>query len=165
MPDLVHRFQRLNAYERDSGGSILASLDSIPDAKRSGQPAIKAINLAAHIQAARLEWNARLTGRPSVDLMFFDHAEIGQVEQLTAEANERWDAYIQELTPAELDRIAHYNNMQGQPNRCAAADILTHVFNHGSYHRGQIAMLVTQAGGERAVTDFIFYAYREPEAD
>ena len=84
MPDLVHRFQRLNAYERDSGGSILASLDSIPDAKRSGQPAIKAINLAAHIQAARLEWNL------SVDSMI----------KGAKPSSSRWWAAINPATPA-----------------------------------------------------------------
>ncbi len=164
MSGLVRRFQRLQAYERECGGAVLASLDSVPDAHR-GEPAIqKALNLAAHVQAARAEWLARLTGSRGVDALFFERAELGDVERMTAEADEKWERFLDELTEAELDRLARYTNMKGHPQECLVADILTHVVNHASYHRGQIAVLVAQAGGAPAVTDFIFYAYREPES-
>ena len=68
-----------------------------------------------------------------------------------------------ELTESELRRVASYTNTQGQPHEGVVADVLTHVVNHASYHRGQIAVLVREAGGRPAVTDFIFFAYREPE--
>jgi len=35
--------------------------------------------------------------------------------------------------------------------------ILSHVIIHGGYHRGQIAILLRQAGSDPAVTDFIAY--------
>lgn len=34
-------------------------------------------------------------------------------------------------------------------------------FEHSSYHRGQIALLLRSAGAEPAVTDFLFWT-REP---
>lgn len=163
MSDLVHRVQRLHAYEHDAGGSVLASLDSIPHSKRPTPESQRAFNTAAHIQAARLIWLARLTGTPGPTEVFFEHAEIGDVERMTAEADTGWDRYANNLADAEIARVAHYANMRGEAHHCPVADIVTHVFNHGSYHRGQIAMLVAQAGGEPAVTDFIFYAYREPD--
>ena len=164
MSALVDRFQRLQAYERDSGSAVLASLASVPASKRTGTAITRAMALAAHIQAARLLWLHRLTGtgeRP--EAVFFDTMTLGEVEHMTADADEAWRTYADELTDAELGRVARYANLQGQPHECVVGDVLTHVINHGSYHRGQIAMLVKQAGGTPAVTDFIFFAYREPE--
>ncbi len=163
MSGLVARFQRLQAYERDCGASVLASLDSVPDARRSEAPGARAFALAAHIQAARLLWLARLTADAPPDRVFFDSVELGDIERLTAEADARWDRYADDLTPAELARVARYTSLAGNAQQCPVADILTHVCSHGAYHRGQVAMLVAQAGGEPATTDFIFFAYREPD--
>jgi uncharacterized damage-inducible protein DinB len=40
-------------------------------------------------------------------------------------------------------------------------DILTQLFGHSSYHRGQVALLIRDLGGEPAVTDYVFWV-REP---
>ncbi|MEO1534225.1 MAG: DinB family protein [Planctomycetota bacterium] len=162
MMDAVDRFQRQQAYERDCGASVLASLDSVPDANRPDAAGARAFAIAAHIQAARLLWLSRLTGSAAPPRIFFDRVELGEVERMTAEADAGWDRYIDELAPERLSDVTRYTSMAGNTQECPVADILTHVFNHGMYHRGQIAILVTQAGGEAAVTDFIFFAYREP---
>ncbi|MGP1273220.1 MAG: DinB family protein [Phycisphaerales bacterium] len=164
MSGLVARFQRVQAYERECGRAVLTSLASVAASRRTEPSICRAMALAAHIQAARLLWLHRLTGtgeRP--EAVFFDTMTLGEVERMTAEADEAWRSYADELTESELGRVARYANLQGQPHECAVADVLTHVVNHASYHRGQIAMLVRQAGGTPAVTDFIFFAYREPE--
>lgn len=44
------------------------------------------------------------------------------------------------------------------PFRNSVVDLLTQVFTHGQYHRGQIAKMVGRAGGTPASTDFIVYA-------
>ena len=163
MSDLVGRFQRLQAYERDCSASVLASLDSVPDDRRTDAPGIRAFALAAHIQAARLLWLSRLAGTPAPDRIFFDRAELGEIERMTADADAGWDRFVDNLSIEELGSIARYTSQAGNAHECTAADIITHVINHGTYHRGQIAMLVAQASGEPAVSDFIFYAYREPE--
>jgi uncharacterized damage-inducible protein DinB len=36
-------------------------------------------------------------------------------------------------------------------------DVLTQLFGHSWYHRGQIAILVRQAGGTPALTDLIYF--------
>jgi uncharacterized damage-inducible protein DinB len=57
----------------------------------------------------------------------------------------------------ELAREVAYRNSAGQAFRNSVADILCQVVLHGSYHRGQIAQLVRQGGGEPAPTDYIGY--------
>lgn len=45
--------------------------------------------------------------------------------------------------------------------RYVVEDILTQLFGHSWYHRGQIALLVRACGGQPAETDFVFWT-REP---
>lgn len=164
MISLSDHARRLHAYERDCGRAVLESLASVPAARRTEPALVRACGLAAHIQAARLLWLWRLGGpaeRP--ERVMFDAATVGEVERMTAEADVAWDGYCGELTEGELSRVARYQDLRGMPHECAVRDVLTHVGNHSTYHRGQIAMLVKQAGGTPAVTDFIFFAYREPE--
>jgi uncharacterized damage-inducible protein DinB len=54
-----------------------------------------------------------------------------------------------------------YQSLDSGRFRNRVEEVLTQLFGHSWYHRGQIAMLVRAAGGEPAVTDFIFWC-REP---
>ena len=55
----------------------------------------------------------------------------------------------------DLSRDFAYTNTKGQQFRSRLSDVALHVAFHGVYHRGQIAALVRQHGGEPASTDFI----------
>ena len=46
----------------------------------------------------------------------------------------------------------------GEPHRSTVREIVAHVALHGSYHRGQIALLVREGGGTPLPTDFIVWA-------
>jgi uncharacterized damage-inducible protein DinB len=62
--------------------------------------------------------------------------------------------------PEALAREVEYQTSTGQVFRSTAADILSQIVLHGSYHRGQIALLTRQAGGAPVATDYIVYARR-----
>lgn len=59
---------------------------------------------------------------------------------------------------AYLDSIIHYKNMKGLEFSQPAEDILFHVVNHGTYHRGQLITMLRQLGFEKfPVLDLIAY--------
>jgi uncharacterized damage-inducible protein DinB len=72
-----------------------------------------------------------------------------------------WNQYLATLTDDGLEKVFEYTSYEGQRFRNSIGDILTQLFAHSSYHRGQIAALVRTMGGEPAVTDFVYWA-REP---
>jgi uncharacterized damage-inducible protein DinB len=72
--------------------------------------------------------------------------------------------YVDELEEADLTREIDYTNTAGRAFRSRVDDILTHVALHGSYHRGQLAMLARQGGGEPASTDYIAFVRGAPAA-
>ncbi len=61
----------------------------------------------------------------------------------------------------ELARVFEYQSYEGPRFRNTIEEILTQLFGHSWYHRGQIAQLIRSVGAEPAVTDFVFWA-REP---
>jgi uncharacterized damage-inducible protein DinB len=73
----------------------------------------------------------------------------------------QWSEYLSQLDDAALGRVFEYQSYEGLRFRNTIEEILTQLFGHSWYHRGQIAQLVRSLGAEPAVTDFVFWA-REP---
>jgi uncharacterized damage-inducible protein DinB len=63
--------------------------------------------------------------------------------------------WIRLIATDDLSRDFAYTNSKGQQFWNKISDVAVHVGFHRVYHRGQIAMLVRQYGGEPAYTDFI----------
>ncbi|MFL5508025.1 MAG: DinB family protein, partial [Gemmatimonadaceae bacterium] len=57
-----------------------------------------------------------------------------------------------------------YKNSAGEQFTSSVENILTHVFMHGSYHRGQVASLVRAGGDTPSPTDYIFFTRGSPAA-
>jgi uncharacterized damage-inducible protein DinB len=55
-------------------------------------------------------------------------------------------------------------NSAGQAFTSTVEDILLHVCLHGQYHRGQVALLLREAGAAPATTDYIAFARGAPTA-
>ena len=66
-----------------------------------------------------------------------------------------WMRLLGALDDDGLHESVAYRNSKGEFWTSTIADILTHVALHASYHRGQIAAAVREAGGEPAYTDYV----------
>jgi len=60
-----------------------------------------------------------------------------------------------ELTEDDLGHILSYKNMKGVAARKSFAGLLVTFFNHQTHHRGQATTLLSQAGMDVGVTDFV----------
>jgi uncharacterized damage-inducible protein DinB len=118
----------------------------------------EATRLYAHVAAAEHIWVSRLEGRMPVHPVWPDLP----LEAAAALATESLAGLriIADAPPDALAREVEYQTTAGQAFRNTIADILSHVALHGSYHRGQIALLTRQGGAAPVATDFIVYARR-----
>jgi uncharacterized damage-inducible protein DinB len=134
---------------------VLAAIASI-DASRPERA--EATRLYAHVAAAEHIWLSRLKGRPPVHPVW---PELS-LETAAALAKENLAGLrgAADVPPEDLARHVEYRTTTGQSFRSTAVDILSQVALHGSYHRGQIALLTRQAGGAPVATDYIVYARR-----
>ena len=56
-----------------------------------------------------------------------------------------------------LDAPVAYTNSSGTAFETPLRDILTHVVNHGTHHRAQIALVLREAGIAPPATDYIYF--------
>lgn len=70
-------------------------------------------------------------------------------------------SFITQLTAERLDEIVSYTNLAGEPFAAPLWQMLRHVVNHSTYHRGQLATILRQLGSPAPATDLIvFYRAR-----
>lgn len=62
---------------------------------------------------------------------------------------------------AFLETTIAYKNMKGDSFENRVEEILFHVVNHGTYHRGQIISLLRQSGVEQVVSTDMIVWFRE----
>ncbi|MFO0848668.1 MAG: DinB family protein [Gemmataceae bacterium] len=163
MPNsFADQYRRWFEYETDAHAKVLASLATVPSDRRPGPEFKRAVNLFAHVTGARQIWLFRLGVIPNPpEHLFPECAEFEPLAQHWEDVRQKWADYFGRLTDAELDRVFEYTSFDGGRFRNRIGDVLTQLFGHSWYHRGQIAMLVKQAGGTPAVTDLIYWC-REP---
>ena len=116
----------------------------------------QATRLYAHIAAADHVWLARLQSRTPVHAIW-PELSLDAAASLATESVAGLRA-IAMREEDDLEEMVEYQNSTGHPFRSRIVDMLTHVAMHGSYHRGQIALLVRQGDGTPSLTDYIAYA-------
>ena len=128
-----------------------ATYESFHSLEVMTEPPERAVAIIAHIAAAQRLWLERaLSSKQSVAVWpGWSLAETAtQYSSVLAE----WTHLI---ATDDLSREVVYTNTKGLQFRNSLGDVALHVAFHGAHHRGQIALLVRQHGGEPAYTDFI----------
>jgi uncharacterized damage-inducible protein DinB len=164
VPTLIDQYRRWFEYEKDSHRKVLESLETVPEGSRDSEPYRKALNIMGHIVAARLAWMNRIDPAFERPASIFPTGVTLDGLLADLDSMERvWTDYLGRLTDPEVQRVLTYRTTEGDWYRTAIVDVLTHIYGHSLYHRGQIASLVRAAGGEPAMTDFIFWVRERAE--
>lgn len=110
-------------------------------------------SLFCHIQNAHRIWNARILGNaPGVAVW-----DVNPVDTNAAHIRENYETTVQILNTLPFEKIITYKTFKGDAYTNTIQDILFHVSNHSTHHRGQIMSDFRQSGIQPIVTDYIFY--------
>lgn len=128
---------------------------------KSSFPSVRAT--LEHIMWAEWLWLERWQGRSHSGQL------AGEAKDLAA-TRSRWNqieadlqGFVRGLGAADLDRVITYKNTKGQEFSNPMRQMLQHLVNHGTYHRGQVTMMLRQLGATPLATDLIAF-YRENAA-
>lgn len=113
----------------------------------------KSLKLLNHTLNAQEIWNARIEERPCPTGVW----EIRDTEKLKEINAENFRTTLQILTSINLDKTIRYKNSKGEAFTNTVQDILFHIVNHSTYHRGQIATDCKLNDISPLVSDYIFY--------
>lgn len=143
---LTHLFKYNNWATERTANSILDLDEILPNAVR----------LLSHIISAQQIWLNRITGIQS-NISLWDNFIIDESILKSVELTNQWINLLEGKETSFLEKRIHYQNSDGEKFESSIKDITTQVLNHSTYHRAQIALLVRQAKGTPAITDYIVY--------
>jgi uncharacterized damage-inducible protein DinB len=110
----------------------------------------------AHILMADRVWLARVSGRELAD----PREQKEPIEIEWPRVQQEWEARLNALTDKDLLEVIAYKDLKGNPYETPLWQIVMHVVNHGTLHRGQVMAMFRQLGVAPPGTDLILY-YRE----
>jgi uncharacterized damage-inducible protein DinB len=105
-----------------------------------------------HIHGADRIWLARVLGSAIT--------QEEPIEQAWPEISRRWIEFADSMNDADLTRMVPYKDLRGNDHQTPLWQIVLHVVNHATLHRGQAMAMFRQLGAVPPPTDLIFY-YRE----
>jgi uncharacterized damage-inducible protein DinB len=118
----------------------------------------------AHIWAVEWVWLERVQGRsPASFPDTRDFTDLASLRPRWAEVEERWLEYASRLDQSALDEEIEYKTLSFGPSLNSRWQMMQHVVNHGTYHRGQVTTLLRQLDAKSVGTDLITF-YRERKA-
>lgn len=128
-----------------------ATIDLLVENKTNLPP--KAIEIYSHMINAHHVWNARILGKKP----FFKVWQTHSVEVFSEMNDENYLISKKILDNNELEKIISYQNNKGEAYQNTIKDIMFHIINHSSYHRGQVMLLVRNAGLGTIPTDYLLF--------
>ena len=155
---MIDQYRRWFTYERDVHRTTLESLTRLDEAQKAAAYFQNAVYIFAHQIAARRMWLFRFGVTAEKVELFPSDVKVETLPALIEQMESDWNQYLSTLSDEDLQRVFEYTSYEGKRFRNSIGDILTQLFGHSWYHRGQIAALVRAMGGEPAVTDFVFWA-------
>ncbi|MGG9970262.1 DinB family protein [Ferruginibacter sp. SUN002] len=70
----------------------------------------------------------------------------------------QWKEWVDAAGENQLQHVFAYQNSKKEQFKQPVTEVLMHMFNHGTYHRGQIVTIFHQLGVDKIPgTDFILY--------
>lgn len=135
LADMLH-------YDAWANGQVLKAAVDEPNVLR----------LLGHLAQAKRIWLLRVQGTETAQMDLWPRLTLEALRQSLPQTDGRWIAHLATESP---QRLVQYRNQTGKTFVTPVKDIVIHAANHGTYHRGQLASAVKNAGGMPAVTDYI----------
>ncbi len=108
-----------------------------------------------HVFAADRVWLARVQGQTPAKFDPETDMRLATLQSDWPGILDRWLAFAH-----EPDRVAEYKDLKGNSHRTPVWQIVLHLVNHGTHHRGQVSGMLRAMGKTPPVLDLIHF-YRQ----
>jgi uncharacterized damage-inducible protein DinB len=178
---LVLHLRSLASYDAWATRAVLAECKALGKDKYRAHAGLcfRSIHgLLCHMFMGSKLWLHRVQGIPADNLLKFwdsdyamphstSHAyesifdSLEQVERNMAAQTVEWQALLEKWIDEDLAKDVSYVITSGEAASALLGVTVSHVFNHGIYHRGQITAAIYQLGGTPLSIDYTAFYFAE----
>jgi uncharacterized damage-inducible protein DinB len=157
---------QLSAYNIWANQLLFDTINKLPGEKQKQELSSSFRSLYAtvlHMLDAESIWWQRMKLqeriiRPSDDFK----GDMKELSNNLLHQNRQWSEWIANANEHQLDHVFQYQNFKREQFKQPIYQMLLHVLNHGTYHRGQLVNMLRQLGVEKIPgTDFIEWSRRK----
>jgi uncharacterized damage-inducible protein DinB len=132
-------------YTRDLGNSFRSVRDTV-----------------VHMYAGEWVWYSRWTGHsPTAFPDFEDFPDLDAIRDPWNLQEQKVRLFVGSLGDAGMARVIEYTTFKGDPSRSIFWQMLQHVVNHATFHRGQVTTMLRQMGMAAPKSQDLITYYRE----
>ncbi|MBK7436408.1 MAG: DinB family protein [Saprospiraceae bacterium] len=158
-------FQEIASYNIWANQTVTEWLRALPE-EQWNQPItssfVSIASTALHIVGAETIWLDRLLEKENpVWLPGVFRGSRTALLMLWAESSENLKSFVDQFDSLEMDRTLSFKRINGDPVIMKHYHIFAHVFNHSTYHRGQLVTMLRQVGYEGISSTDMLHFFRE----
>lgn len=159
---LASQLERFLAYHGWAYNRLLAGLEALDEDSYRAPCGLffgSVHGTLNHLAVADRIWLARVRHEPPP----FTRLDVEAVSERSALAGfladgvHAWRVLLSAQDDRSLGLPLAYRNMRGEPLLKPLADIVLHLVNHGTHHRGQISAALTALGQPTPQLDYLYF--------
>ncbi len=154
----MRHIRLLLRYNAWANARLFATLAALPPGQATTRLATgfgTMVNTLNHAHVVDQIWQGHLLGRPHGFTARITESEppLAQLSQAQQAMDQWYIDYAEGLSAALHDEVLHFSFVDGGPGAMSRGDMLLHVVNHKTYHRGYVADMLYQLGAKPPVMD------------
>ena len=157
MKDLLLQYAEYNLWANDKLIEAINELENERQHEKIISSFDSIYKTLFHVwRAGHLWWERFQTGKNSGEPKDDFNSSAKNVGEALLHQDKLWIEFINQSTDNSLRKMLTYKNLRGDEFSEPIYLVLHHVFNHCTYHRGQLVTMLRQVGVEKIPgTDFI----------
>ena len=154
-------FVVLSDYQQWANDRLFAALGGIDNALLQSPQGLffgTIHHTVDHIMLVNRLWLGRLRSEiTEVDFQQITYPDWNQLIEATQRQAEELTLWLEACTEDWFDGQLDYVSSEGEARSMWMRDVLTHMMNHQTHHRGQISAVITRLGGVAPEMDYVYY--------
>jgi uncharacterized damage-inducible protein DinB len=160
----LDELETLIEYHYWARDRLLAAVATLPpeqftEDRGNSFPSVR--DTLAHLIGAEWVWCARWMGESPQFPPSTEYQELTDIRRAWVEQERKIRAVLQRLGPEDVSKLVEYTGFSGHCQSQPFWQMLQHLVNHGSYHRGQVTTMLRQLGAAPPKSLDLIAFYRE----
>jgi uncharacterized damage-inducible protein DinB len=159
-----HHSLKMYDYHKWANNQVISRIKELPESVyhkeiQSVFPSVA--KTLTHIYRVDSGWLGIMSGKGFEEAMQSGEEKepiaIHEMQGMFSDLSERYQMFFSRQS--DMERIIEFHNPWAGPTAVSLSDIVIHVVNHGTYHRGNLSAMLRQLDHSTVMTDYAVFWY------